>query len=99
VSPRATALAYTLGGLPLAIGAGLLVIGEPSGLGPFLIGLGIVAAVYFEPRYGRPRQSDTGLRRWEATGERFVDDESGDLIEVWYDPANGERQYRPVPRD
>jgi hypothetical protein len=30
---------------------------------------------------------------WKFTGERFVDPKSGALLEVWYDPRNGERVY------
>jgi hypothetical protein len=30
---------------------------------------------------------------WVATGERFVDPESGRLVSVFYKPATGERRY------
>ena len=30
---------------------------------------------------------------WAATGERFVDPETGKLVTVYYHPANGERRY------
>ncbi len=32
-------------------------------------------------------------RDWNFTGERFVDPKSGEMIEVWYCPRNGERAY------
>lgn len=42
----------------------------------------------------RYRQTETGSEpRFVATGERFVDPESGALIEVRYDAASGERRY------
>jgi hypothetical protein len=31
---------------------------------------------------------------WQATGERFVDPTSGELVEVYYNPETGERDYR-----
>ncbi len=30
---------------------------------------------------------------WNFTGERFVDPQSGELVEVWYRPRTGERAY------
>jgi hypothetical protein len=36
---------------------------------------------------------------WERTSERFIDDESGQLLEVWVDPLTGERRYEPVAGD
>jgi len=30
---------------------------------------------------------------WQMTGERFVDPRSGETLEVWYCPRNGERAY------
>jgi hypothetical protein len=101
VSPRASALGYGCGGVLLLVGLTLLAVGSPGGLGPALFGGVILAAIFLEPRYGRPASGNgIGSARMEQTGERFVDDESGELIEVWYDPATGERQYRPVhPRN
>jgi hypothetical protein len=32
-------------------------------------------------------------RDWIATGERFVDPETGKLVTVYYHPATGERRY------
>lgn len=33
---------------------------------------------------------------WQATGERFVDDDSGQMMEVWFNPVTGQRDYRAV---
>jgi hypothetical protein len=30
---------------------------------------------------------------WKPTGERFVDPTSGEALEVWIRPSNGERAY------
>jgi len=32
--------------------------------------------------------------KWQSTGERFNDPTSGKLIEVYYNPQTGERDYR-----
>jgi hypothetical protein len=54
----------------------------------------VLAALLFERRGYQPRAADpTALR---PTGERFHDPTSGQLIEVWEDPATGAREYRPV---
>ena len=34
---------------------------------------------------------------WVATGERFVDPETGKLVTVYYHPATGERRYIAPP--
>ena len=30
---------------------------------------------------------------WQATDERFVDPSSGEVLDVWFHPASGERAY------
>lgn len=32
-------------------------------------------------------------REWQATSERFVDPETGQLVTVFFNPATGERRY------
>jgi hypothetical protein len=39
---------------------------------------------------------DRTQEHWQPTGERFVDPTSERLIEVFYNPATGERDYREV---
>lgn len=61
----------------------------------YLLIWGVVAivAVLFEPwRYLPAVNRNQG--HWQATGERFHDPISGDLVEVFYNPATGERDYR-----
>jgi hypothetical protein len=49
-------------------------------------------ALIFERRGYQPKAPDpTALR---ATGERFRDPTSGELVEVWEDPRTGVREYR-----
>jgi hypothetical protein len=58
-----------------------------------LLGLMLTAGVIFETwRYKRTLSTPpTGAA--VATGERFVDPGSGELIEVYCDPRTGERSY------
>jgi hypothetical protein len=39
------------------------------------------------------RGSGSGGPGWQATQERFRDEESGNLVTVWFNPATGERRY------
>jgi len=56
----------------------------------FLIGLAIERWRY-KPLAERPPGPD-----WQATGERFVDPETGKLVAVYFHPATGERRYIAV---
>lgn len=52
-----------------------------------------IVAVLVEPwRYVPGVSRNRGS--WQATGERFHDPVSGDLVEVFYNPVTGERDYR-----
>jgi hypothetical protein len=79
-------------------GAFLLWRGE-HGAAPMAIwGTVLLLAVVFERwRYRNNNQSLSG--DWEATDERFVDPESGKLVQVWYQPTTGERRYLPASED
>ncbi len=58
-----------------------------------LPGLVLLSAALFERwRYKRVAGSRPGPG-WVATGERFVDPESGKLVTVYYRPSTGERRY------
>jgi hypothetical protein len=53
----------------------------------------MVLGILFERwRYVAPRTAGAGS--WQATGERFVDPTSGKLVEVYFNPDTGERDYR-----
>ena len=57
----------------------------------------ILTAAFFERgRYQNPNS----LSRHESkpTGERFIDDSTGKLMEVWYNPQTGERSYLEVDK-
>ncbi len=75
------------------IGVYLLLKGiTASGVQSLGVGLLIILGTLFERwRYSHnDRHLDS---RWQATGERFADPTTGKDIEVFYDPASGERRY------
>ena len=84
------------GCLILLLGAYLCTLGIGFGGIQTLIGGGIfVLGTLFERwRYNNKNASRDA--DWQATGERFVDPETGRNMEVFYDPSSGERQYREI---
>jgi membrane protein implicated in regulation of membrane protease activity len=78
--------ALTVTGLVLLVRGGCTYL-------PFLIwGSLLVVAVLFERwRYRRNEQNHD--RQWQPTGEIFEDPETGQTMEVHYDPVSGERRY------
>jgi hypothetical protein len=55
--------------------------------------LGVVAAVFGWDRYGRGKKAASASAH--PTDEVFIDPASGKPMRVWYNPATGEREYRP----
>jgi hypothetical protein len=56
--------------------------------------MGTVLALALVFERWRYRGSDgPGSNRWRRTEERFEDPESGQIMEVLYDPATGQRRY------
>ena len=94
---RAAALA--LGACAAVGGLALVAKGDGGGFGLLIFAALILCGAVFERRYGRSHgQSGDGAVQWQLTGERFIDDESGDAVEVWSDPLTGERRYVPLGR-
>ncbi len=86
-----------LGFAILLLGAGvLLLFAQPDNAFPLLLfgALLTLGTVFERWRYKQPKTP--GAARGVATGERFVDHETGALMEVWYDAATGERSYVKV---
>ena len=83
-------------GLLVLAGGVLLVLAQPANAFPLLIlgGLLTLSAVFERWRYKQPKTA--AAARGAATGERFVDPESGALMEVYYDATTGERTYVKV---
>jgi hypothetical protein len=58
-------------------------------------GLVLLLAVVFE-RWRYTQRGETDVGEWQATPERFIDPESGKLMQVLYQPVTGERRYVAV---
>jgi hypothetical protein len=100
MSPNARVLIFVLGALMLAGGTIVSLLTGGGGISLMIIGALVIASLALERRYGRPgAPTDVPLHHFEPTRERFVDDETGQLLEVWIDPLTGERRYEPVPPD
>ena len=84
-----------VGILMLASGV-LMVFAQPANAFPLLVfgGLLTLSAVFERWRYKQPKSA--AAARGFATGERFIDPETGALMEVYYDAATGERTYVKV---
>jgi len=54
----------------------------------------LLLAVIFERWRYRPDPSRAG--GWQATDERFIDPQSGQAMQVLYNPHSGERRYVPA---
>ena len=95
MSPPARSVAITLGVLMIAAG---LALGLVTGGGWTIAGLGVVviASVLVEGRYRGAKSGASDHARWQRTGERELDTETGEALEVWFDPATGARRYRPL---
>ena len=100
MSPNARMAVLALGALLLFGGTLATVLTGGGGIGAMIVGALIMLSVVLERRYGRPgtpprvEHSD-----WQMTNEKFVDHETGQLLEVWMDPLTGERRYEPAGRD
>ncbi len=55
----------------------------------------MMAAVLRSRRYKAKAGADGP---WQPTGEKFVDDTSGQLVEVYVNPTTGDRKYEPIRR-
>ena len=56
-------------------------------------GLIIIGGILFE-RSSYHSKADRMQGKWQPTGERFNDPTSGKIVEVYYNPQTGERDYR-----
>ncbi|MFA5964657.1 MAG: hypothetical protein WC804_11625 [Sphingomonas sp.] len=65
-----------------------------TGVWPSLVASGVLLfGIAFERvRYGAAQRRPAG-DSWQETPERFIDDETGRPVTVWFNPASGERRY------
>jgi hypothetical protein len=100
MSRNARLAVFVLGALALAGGTIMTMLTGGGGIGLMVIGALLIASLALESRYGRPgAPTDVPPHAWKLTSERFVDDETGQLLEVWIDPLTGERRYEPAGSD
>lgn len=88
------------GAVLLAVAAWMLYSGRRS---LFLVevviaGLVLTAGIGWERWRYKAVRGGTPDARWQDTGERFIDPESGALTAVYFDPASGERHYHAADR-
>lgn len=76
-------------------GVSLVLAGEAHAWPMAAWGLVLLLAVVFE-RWRYAQRGEVNAGDWQETPERFVDPESGKLMQVLYQPATGERRYVPV---
>ena len=97
MSASVRAVALILAGLLLLAGLVLSVGPGGAGLPLAILAVLVVLGVVFERRYGGGHDvPDAAAIAWQPTGERFIDPESGDALEVWIDPLTGTRRYEPL---
>lgn len=74
------------------IGLGARLAGHHEAMPAFIWGGLIAVAVWLERwRYRTHEAADSG--DWQKTDERFIDPESGQAVQVFYNPRTGERRY------
>jgi len=85
----------------LYILGGILFFQHAKGIGYLLLASyllinasAIIVGVLFEK--GRYKAHSITGEGWQRTNERFVDQSSRKLMEVYYNPKTGERSYREV---
>lgn len=57
------------------------------------VAIGVVAALLGVDRYRGTHKTDSASS--QPTNEVFTDPTTGKQMRVWYNPATGEREYRP----
>ena len=65
----------------------------PLSLELLVVGLVLAGGVAFERWRYKPSVQGRPAPHWQPTGERFIDPETGRAVEVYFDPASGERSY------
>jgi hypothetical protein len=91
-------LVALIAGIGALLGGGAMMAATGGGGFPLaIVGLLVLASLVWERRYGRQgRQKSIPHSDWQLTDEKFIDDETGEAVEVWIDPLTGERRYEPL---
>lgn len=87
--------AFAIAGLAVTSGVWMqFASADGSGFPLFMFAALVVVGTMFDAGYLARRRKTSGP--WQRTTEREVDHQSGQILEVWYDPHSGERRYLPV---
>lgn len=79
-------------------GAGVWLTGHAAAL-PYALWGGFIAAALLVERWRyRATATESPGADWQQTDERFVDPESGQTMQVFYNPRTGERRYENIAR-
>jgi hypothetical protein len=82
-----------IGALALAGGIAALLAGmQPAWVFVFWGAILILSIVFERSRY-KPIEGAAPGPGWTKTPERFIDEETGEAVTVWLEPASGERKY------
>lgn len=96
MSPAARTVVLALGGVMVLGGLALCAV-DAGGIALVAMGGLIVASVLLEGRYRAGSGHGAGHSgRWQETGEREIDSETGQPMAVWFDPFSGARCYLPL---
>lgn len=81
----------------LLVGVGLVLLPNGAGFAPLIVGLAVLLSLVFEGRYRRieDHRAPGGIG-WQRTGETFRDEETGQWVNVWFNPGTGERRYLAI---
>ena len=82
--------------LVCVIGLGARLAGHHDAT-PFALWGGFIAAAVWVERWRYRSQSTLDTGDWQKTDERFIDPESGQPVQVFYNPRTGERRYGEAP--
>jgi len=88
---RAALVLATIVGI--VAGAVLIIEGfRGPGIYLLVVAVAVCLGTLFE-RWRYRQEEERPDARWQRTGERFEDPQTGKTIEVFYDPRSGERRY------
>lgn len=82
-----------IGALMFCAGLVLCAVPPHAGWGLLIFGGLVLLSLLFEGRYRNGVAAAAGSH-FEPTGEKFIDPGTGRLMEVYYDPKTGAREYR-----
>lgn len=95
MTPNGRVAALVLAGLAAAGGLFIQTAdAKGSGFPLFLFAALIVVGTVFDAGHLARKRRTRG--NWQLTAEREVDHQSGQILDVWYDPVSGERRYLPT---